>query len=394
MYILALLSFESSAFIYSVAGIATILQNYYHLHSAWEENIPLFLFPLVFLLFSPFVVPLTRKLGLKTIFGLSLLIFEGACLFGCFVKQGFGFLLVSSLLGSLVPPLIQCQYTTIAMTYVDKNIMSFYLGLLTFFGSAGNAFGFLLTSFVIVSPRTFEYYFPRIQILFLLMNSLCLLLLLPTCKCKHLEDHYQVSFIKSFHEHLHLRVKDRTHIVFILVILSIVIFSGLNGISNSISYLFDEISQSNQMNEQSTEIASILFFVPCIVSPLVLGWIVDRTSSTLWVPLFMAISTSFCQLAFSFTQKTENFYALVTVYGFLSNAVTTVNLSIVTLLTRGKQGDFLNSLYVWFSTLWTLGFTLLFSFLSFQESMISLIATGILFSVLGFAYLLVHRRRS
>lgn len=108
VYVLTLLSFESSAFIYSVAGIAMILQDYYHVDSAWQENIPLFLFPLVFLLLSPFVVPLTRKLGLKIVFGVSLLLFQGACLFGCFVKQGFGFLLASSVLGSLVPPLVQC----------------------------------------------------------------------------------------------------------------------------------------------------------------------------------------------------------------------------------------------------------------------------------------------
>ena len=92
--------------------------------------------------------------------------------------------------------------------------MSSYLGLLTFFGSAGNAFGFLLTSFVIVSPPTFESSFPRIQILFLLINSLCLLLLLPTCKCKHIQDHHQVSFTKTFHERLNLRVKYRTQIIF------------------------------------------------------------------------------------------------------------------------------------------------------------------------------------
>lgn len=46
VYVLTLLSFESSAFIYSVAGIAMILQDYYHVDSAWQENIPLFLFPL------------------------------------------------------------------------------------------------------------------------------------------------------------------------------------------------------------------------------------------------------------------------------------------------------------------------------------------------------------
>lgn len=48
-------------------------------------------------------------------------------------------------------------------------------------------------------------------------------------------------------------------------------FSGLNGISNSVSYLFDEILQHNELSQRATEISSIFFFIPCIVSPLLLG---------------------------------------------------------------------------------------------------------------------------
>lgn len=396
VYVLPLLCFETSSFIYAIAGTSTIMGQYYHLQSTWQDNVSLLLFPLMFLVVSPFSVSLARKIGLEMLFHLCLALAAIASIMACFAAYSYGFILAASFCASIVAPLIACQSTSIAMNHVEQQMMSLYLGLLTFFSSAGNAFGFLLCEFVINSPSLFAYYFVRIQILFLIiLVSGFLILIGPRLNqmYKWVETEVEqetMSFVFAVRQrlHVHARAKEQKHI-YMLVGVCIFTCSALNGISNAISYLFREILTHNDLSSMAENLASILFFVPCIVSPLIVGWVLDWTLSTDWIPFLICLGTSLCQIALFWQHKPISFDVLVTTYGLLSNAITSLNLAAVTLITHGKDGDSLNNVYVWLSTFWTLIFTLLFSFASYIGSMMSLLISGMLLCILAVLYIVL-----
>lgn len=441
---LCVLVFVNTAINVSVAAVLDTIRQYFDVRNTLVLNLLAFVFPFAVLLLSPFVAECTRRWTVARLLLAATVLQSLATLCGLLSGLHFGWLCAQNIVAALAQPLLVCNYNAVSFLYVPQERRGTYLGAVVMLSSMGGAFGYLIATAIVRNTTDFAYYFPRLQVLFFVCDAMCLVGMakhlcymqqwlrngsapasnaahsggaaITECKdsdaegAKHAnatnetkapvkyppQPAQQVSVVAQqspFDEgqwHFSNMIAQtlandcdtsQRH----LVALYVVAIALLAGVSDAMTLLLAELL--NQEGFTGTQVfwSGVVFFVPCVLSPWLAGYAIDRTRSVRVLPVMVTWLVALAQLGVLYT--TGNFAAflvILTLYGMLSNSLPTVFLASANLITHGSAADRINSVYFGLTVAFNLFFGILFSTTSLTVSVVAYVVAAILPVVLTF----------
>lgn len=395
----AILMFTSNAVLTSTTSIAVPLTQFYHITNSVVAEMPNLMFASVYLVvgFAPTYV--TRRLNLfNTLCGTALILTLGS-LCRAVAERGFGWLMVGNALVAIVQPLVFANTSGVALYCIGENAQGAYIGAVLLVGLLGNAWGFVVSSWIVQTAADYGHYFGRIELLYLFLNLSSALGLVAVCLHWHWRrSHPAVPVDPPLPLPLPLQVQgcpawpppEATHVSIALprsatsassptptvlvnarkhykLGLSLIVASLLNGSTNAVIIILEPILLDRGYASSQVFVAGVCYLVVSIPAPWLFGAWIDRTlaSRAKFIVLAVFVGTSLLQiLLINVNIAIRWFYAVIAVYGVGGNVLTTVFLAASNRWTDGRDADAINALYIWLHTFVTLALALCFTLVS------------------------------
>lgn len=401
----ALLMFTSNAVLTSTTSIAVPLTQYYNITNAAVAEMPNLMFAAVYLVvgFAPTYV--TRRLNLFNTLCATALTLTLGSLCRAVAERGFGWLMVGNALVAIVQPLVFANTSGVALYCMGESAQGTYIGVVLLVGLLGNAWGFVVSSWIIQSASDYGHYFGRIELLYLFLNAISTVGLALVClrrrwRRSHPAATVTVDFMAPSAgptlsgttwpppppeaSSMSIAIvppsvvdvdavapaapvhNTRQQYKYKLA-LSLIVASLLNGSTNSVIIILEPILLDRGYGSSQVFAAGVCYLVVSIPAPWLFGAWIDRTlaARVKFIVLAVFVGTSLLQiLLINVDISIHWFYAVIAVYGIGGNVITTVFLAAANRWTDGRDADAINAVYIWLHTLITLALALCFTLVS------------------------------